>query len=309
MLAVLLKIISVLGIILLILLGILLLVLLLILFFPVCYRLDGKRNIQAQEMYVRVKADWLFGLVRLRYIFPKPGILKVKLLWFTVFDSAAEEKSEDTARDERKSKNPEVVPPSQVKTEQTEEREPSGQEDTPAAEALEDGISCGGPEEQEKESLLYRIKCYILEKYEKIRYTFQSIYDKIKHIWQNISYYKELLQEEDTRLLFSCAGKRMGKILKSIRPRKLRADIVFGTGSPDTTGYAYGIYGMISPKLGNKVVVVPDFTQAVLEGEFYAAGYLTLFHILWNGTFLLLDKRLRSFIGKCKTGWRSENGR
>jgi len=145
--------------------------------------------------------------------------------------------------------------------------------------------------------------------FEKIKYTILNIYDKIKKIWENIiriygdiEYYANLLRDEDTKLLFSHAMFRLGRVLKSIRPRKIRADILFGTGSPDTTGYAYGVYGMLSPFLGQKVLVTPDFTRAVLEGEFYAAGHITAFTILWNGLRLLLDRRLRLFIKKLKAG-------
>ena len=142
----------------------------------------------------------------------------------------------------------------------------------------------------------------ILKKIKKIKYTICSIYDKIKNIWENISYYVELLREEETRQLFSHVVFRLGKILKSIRPRRIRGQLLFGTGSPDTTGYAYGVYGMLSPFLGCRLLVTPDFTRAVLEGDIAVAGHITVFTILWNGLKVLLDKKFRRFVQKMKAG-------
>ena len=74
---------------------------------------------------------------------------------------------------------------------------------------------------------------------------------------------------------------------------KLKANVIFGTGSPDTTGYTFAIYGMFSPKLGKNVCVTPDFTAQVLEGTFYAKGHITVINVLVNVYALVLDKRLK----------------
>lgn len=139
-----------------------------------------------------------------------------------------------------------------------------------------------------------------LQKIEKIKYTFHNICDKIKMIWENISYYSELLQEENTRELFSHACLRIGKILKNIRPRHLEARILAGTGSPDTTGYLYGVYGILLPTLGSKFLVTPDFERAVLEGGIKASGHITVAVLLLNALKLLLDKKLHLFFRKLK---------
>jgi hypothetical protein len=97
MLTILFKILSILGILLLILLGIALVVILLVLFFPVCYKMSGKKNVQ--EMQFTAKIKWLFGLVRVSYSYPVPGKLLAKVLFFTVYDSSAEKKSSAPGED------------------------------------------------------------------------------------------------------------------------------------------------------------------------------------------------------------------
>lgn len=118
--------------------------------------------------------------------------------------------------------------------------------------------------------------------FNKIRYTVGKICDKIKHILNNITFYKDLWNDPETRGLLRHAGNRIGHILKSLRPRKLELTARIGTGSPDTTGYLYGIYGMILPQLGKDICITPDFEQAILEGNFKTSGHFTLACVLFH---------------------------
>lgn len=348
MLSVVLKILSILGILLVCVLGLAVLLLLLVLFFPVCYRVSGKKN--TEEMTVNARAWWLFGLLRASFAYPEPGKILVKVLPFTVFDSGKTaggkgKKSADSPDDragkggagERQKEDAEAAggqTPEKVREqaetaaggrtsedttgkvrEQAETavgEQPPGetagnrreQETTGSGESAEDTgekdrertETTGGGDSAENGKVSF------FQKIGKIKYTIHSIYDKIKNIWENISYYIDLLREEETRLLFSHVLFRLGKVLKNIRPRRIRGQILFGTGSPDTTGYAYGVYGMLSPFLGDRLAVTPDFTRAVLEGDICIAGHITVFTILWNGLRVLLDRKLRRFIKKMKAG-------
>ena len=308
MLTVLFEILSILGMLFLILLAVAILFLLLVLFFPITYRIAGRKD--KAEIALSVSADWLFGLLRFRYRYPEPGNALIKLLWFTVFDS----------RHPPENKEEPPPPDGNAPKEGTEEKQPEAGSSNAAYERDKTGTSNNETDGTHEEtgrkntwsdtkdilSFFEKIQRFLMEKYKKMRYTFIGIYDKIKHIRENISYYKALLEDEETRLLFGHVRQRLGRILKSVRPRKLRADILFGADSPDITGYLYGIYGMLSPALGKHVLVTPDFTGAVLEGRLYAAGHITVFHLLWHGGILFFDKRLHLFFSRLKGG---RNGR
>lgn len=95
MLTILFKILSILGIVLLILLGIALVVILLVLFFPISYKAAGKRT--AEEFWITARVKWLFGLLRMNCDYPDPGKICVKFLFFTLYDSSIE-KPEKTDR-------------------------------------------------------------------------------------------------------------------------------------------------------------------------------------------------------------------
>lgn len=287
MLAVILKILSILGILLLILLCVALVLLLLVLFLPIVYKAEGCYN--ESEKWARFRFRWFFGVLRGGYAYPEPGRFVVKLFWITLYDSGkpkVDSSGQPTANEEK-----ETMQTSDKITEEaiTETVQPQQSENNKEPE----------PENQQEESK-QTLQEKLLAKYEKIKYTIQKIYDKIKHILENIRFYKDLFEKPAVRSLLEHVFKRVGKVLKHILPGKLKADILLGTGSPDTTGYLYGIYGMFSPYLGKNVVVNADFEQKILQGKANARGHITVFTLLINVLAVLLDKRLHLLIRKIK---------
>lgn len=292
MLDIFLQILSVVGILLLVIIGLLLVVVLLVLFFPVTYRVSGKKTVD--ELTVKAKADWLFGLLRMRYTYPEPGKMRVKLLWFTIYESgeeaAKDEKTEENKAGEEKAGKKMAENTASADTEPSAEQKDTLKEEKDKPDTAK--------EEQEHPNNMDG--SWISQKFKKIQYTIRSIYDKIKEIWQNISYYKELFRDSETKLLLSHVILRLRKVVKSLRPRKLKAEILFGTGAPDTTGYVYGIYAMLMPMFGPSVLVTPDFQRAVFEGDFQASGFTTLVVLIWQVLRVVMDKRLKQFMDKLK---------
>jgi len=299
MLAIILKILGILGIILLILLA----VVLLILFFPIGYCVNGVKNTRTTA--VKIKVRWLFGLLRCGGVYPEPGRFIVKVLWFTLYDSNAvpvkkegkvkktkqkKSRGEQTETEGNAAKNQDHAD-GNVAGDKQDGTNPM--EDVKETDPLQNEDAASPKEEKAEEKNAGTWKDKLFAKYEKIKYTIKKIYDKIKHILEEISFYKKLLQDEQTKLLFSHACKRIGKVLRHIRPRKLKVDVTFGASSPDTTGYIFAVYGMLSPKLGKDVCITPDFTGQILEGTLYAKGHITIFTILVNVCALILDKKLK----------------
>lgn len=312
MTGIILKILMVIGILLLVLLGLALTVLLLVLFVPLVYRASGSMDGEKKELKAKVR--WLFGLLRADCCYPEPGRFTVKLLWIKLYDSGQgnekkpkKERRKKAGRQRADSESPngeQSVPESHV-----EEAAGTGNSSEPptVSESVQNAPGSGqdeGQRETEKTgpSSETSVSQKLQDRIEKIRYTIRDKYDKIKKIWKNISYYAELLREENTLALWGHVKIRLLKILKSIRPRHIKADVLFGADSPDTTGYAFGVYGMLSPYLGSKVCLTPDFTQAILKGSFAVSGHITVSVILWNALKVAFDKKLHLFIKRMKAG-------
>ncbi len=326
MLAFVLKVLSILGIVLLAVLAVMLLGLALVLFFPFTYRLSGSKD--AEGLRLSVKVNWLCGLLRVRFRYPAPGRLTAKALWFSLLDMKIP--PEKTVQEETDSGPADAGSPSGKKAlrkaDSSKPSEPEAAESKaidsevahaeavlnaakatngPKTEGFPEAGSEADPAVGEGEGQTAQEGGpfgKISQKVQGIKYTIYNICDKIKGIWKNISYYMELLQEENTKQLAAHAFFRAGRILKGIRPKHVKVRLLFGTGSPDTTGYLYGAYCILSAPLGAGVCVTPDFEEKRLEGEFDIAGHVLVWTFVINGLRLFLDKKLRIFLRRLKAG-------
>jgi len=104
------------------------------------------------------------------------------------------------------------------------------------------------------------------------------------------------IKDEENRQLVTHILFRTKKLLLHIRPRKCRADILFGTGSPDTTGYLLGIYSILSLYLPEQIDVTPDFMERKLEGHISARGRIVPAVLLFHLLKLYQDKTLRKLL-------------
>lgn len=304
------------GRILLGLLALILLLLLLILFFPVTYRLRGERR--EDKLTVSARADWLFGVLRVRYSYPEPGSVTVKLLWKKLIDRSAgsvkktdrKKKASSAEAPDTGSDNRDGAEASGKETGDRDGTEAAGagndsRDRTEAAgtETNDSGDAFSVPPDADGKSADAPAGGF-LGKINKIKYTILKIYGKIKDIWEHLSYYAGVFREDNTVALWKHVRQRLGKVLRSMRPRRMKGSLVFGTGAPDTTGYLFGVYGMLSPSLNYGVCVTPDFTQKILEGDIDISGCFTIWVLTWNVLKLLLDKKLRLFIKRMKAGRR-----
>lgn len=313
MLHVILQILAIIGIVLLCILGLLILLVLLILFVPIRYRAEGSRS--GEEIRLKVRVSYLLRMITVRFEYPKPGSVIARLFGIKVFDTAKKPKEDGGRKNKKKKKkksndsHDETEQKTEAASVKTAEAADSGTttaeetttEEIKAEETKADTAQTEETVTAEKEKLSFR------DKIKKIIYTIQKFCDKIKHIKdtikeiaENISYYKNVITQTENEKLYGRVKDRIFKVLKSIRPRVLRASLHVGTGSPDTTGYLCALYGMLLPVLGNNVILDADFEEAVWEGEFFLKGRITVFTLLRHAVGLLLDKQLRVFVKQLK---------
>lgn len=302
------------GIILAVLIGLVIILLCLTLFVPVRYQLKASRNEGDGEPPVRLKArvSWLFPLFQVRLIYPSDVYLRVKLFFFTIFRIPSKEKAdkklsgEQKGREKRNLKKKKADHKKPDKKQNTAESkgqdENSGQRQAAKAEA--EGIDIGEktsiqPEAIEKSSVLGRLKTVydkIIQFFQKIRYTIESLCDTIKKLRENTAYYMELLQSETFIQAFGLCRGELVSILAYIRPKKLEADLVIGMGDPAATGQILSVYGILIPLIGNHVRVTGDFEQKRIEGTLFIKGRMTLFRFVKAACRIYFNKDIRKLI-------------
>ena len=296
---------SFIGITLLVVLGLILIVLLFVLFVPIRYSGEFQKN--AEVMKLQIKANWLLHLVRVRAEYEKEFLVRAFVLFFKVYDSSKPPKEKKVKEKRSKEKHvkekkleqeniPEAKDEVKKETLQGAISDPTPEQEVNETEEIKESEDVNQTDVKEKKPFFVRMK----EKIENIICKIKSICDKIKDVVQNIQYYLEILQEEETKALFGRCKTRIFKVLKSIRPRKLKVDAIIGTGSPDTTGYLMAIAGMLYPYFGSSVNIVPDFEKTIFEGQIFIKGRITVFVIVLQALKLLLDKELRNLLKRLK---------
>ncbi len=264
--SVVLKILSILGIILLCLLGFLLLVLLLVLFAPVIYRGSGRAHDGEYAACFRFR--WLFGLVRGEFAYPLSKTLRIKALWLTVFDSGGKRRE--------KQENPRKAQRAAARQPLKETAGENAKTAADAADPLKTTKQKAKEQAQDREGAGPK---------------------------NRLQRYLSVAQDRENQDLVKHALSRLGKIIKSIRPRELRAEAVVGLGEPDTTGYLYGAYWMLKPFLGKncRITVTPDFEQQILEGNVVLRGRMITAVLLYQVVRVVVDKRLRKLFGQLQS--------
>ena len=287
--SIILSILKIIGITLLCILGLILFVLSVVLFVPIRYRVTADSNINENEKdyHVRVKVSWLLWLVHGKYEYPGEDGFILKVGPFTVYGKKKKEK--------RVSKNKTVATPAEegIKENTTLEELPK-QNVSNSENVLGETLEAVVEEEKEKNQKGSTLK-------EKILYTRQKIYDKIKNIWQkiknivkNVKKYIGILQSEEFKEAFALCKDSLVRLFCMIKPRKVKIKAIAGLGSPDKTGYMCAAIGVVSPYFKNQIHVMPDFENFVLEGNAVVKGRVYLFVVIIIGIKLFFDKNIRN---------------
>lgn len=298
MLSSVLHVLAIIGIVLLCIIAFLLVVLLAVLFAPIRYRLyvEKEDGWKKENIHIRADISWLAGIIRVKARFFEPQILKVKVLFFTVFDLFKEKKEKRQSKKtlkrqktDQKTEKSTVNEKSKVQNSAAEKVPP--EEKTPAQDAEEE---TAGTEETGKSPSLR-------ERLEKIRYTICSIYDKIKATKETAGYYKELLQSEEFKSCLSFVTGKTGKLLRHILPKRIRGYLLFGTGQPDQTGYILGMISIIWGMRGyDKFHIEADFERQIVEGKIQCKGRLRLATVGILALQIYQKKELKELISKWK---------
>lgn len=335
MLGILLKILSILGICLLVLFCLAVLVILLVLFFPVCYRFRGEREpekiacrVKISWLFGFIRAEYQYpepGEFRIKLLwhklYPKPEASeaeddKSKFAEKREKRSSPKEEKQGTEEQQKKTLQKETLkketsekgvpekenPQKEGSTKEGSEKEHPGEEtqNRETTDSIADTSKAGSSksESSEQEPRIAETESQKTEssgepdsqgRLAKLKYTIRHIYDTICGIVKQI-------RDEENRQLVTHILFRTKKLLLHIRPRKCRADILFGTGSPDTTGYLLGIYSILSLSLPERIDVTPDFMERKLEGHISARGHIVPAVLLFHLLKLYQDKTLRKLL-------------
>ncbi len=332
---------KIIGIVLGSILGLLLALLLVILFVPIHYQINAE---QQGKFQCQIKGNWLLKFIS--YSCEYAGerfIYRLKILGITVKSNLpkrvkkAKQKKSNTNKVSRKKKQKDKLQQKKnsVHTDKNEEKKQNTVEETIENENFSDShknlyqkhepveiekdvkLELNGQELENEFTFFEKASCIFNDKYQKFLKKIQGIKKKIKNmivsIRGSISRIKIIwafLTEEENKTGFHTCMKAVKKIVKHIKPKKLKGYLKFGTGDPCSSGQILGVIAVFYGKYGKFFQIIPDFEEKVLEYTIYAKGKVRIFTIGKIALQLWFSKELKKLIENfehCKE--ELENGR
>lgn len=283
MVAVILKILKIIGIVLLSLLGTALFLALLVLLLPLRYKISAE-NRKDSPLKADFKLTYFFRVLRAYAHYEKDVSVSVKVLWFTLFEfkypSDKNEEESGTLFD-------------------FDDEDVDGILDEDFSGADQDHITDTEDEMADSGDFLNENADHVslkdseensgndpdgnaAEKFTKLKYKVREICDKIDKVRSEYRYYHNVLNSNEAAYAYRNLKKRLFRILKKVLPRKVHAGVIYGFDSPDLTGKVYGLYCIFRNRFDRSSHVTPDFDKAFFEGEVYAKGHFNLWCIVYN---------------------------
>ena len=126
----------------------------------------------------------------------------------------------------------------------------------------------------------------------KVKEVWRTFVQAARNIGQTMRRLQRLMQSERTKRAFTKLKTSLWKLLHILMPRRLKLNLEFSTGSPDTTAQLLGILAMFPVGYQNRWNVHPDFTadNVYADAEFDVKGWILGFSLLKLILGLVLDK-------------------
>lgn len=332
MIHIILLILKILGIILLLFIGLILLSLAVVLFVPIRYRVKMVKEEADGVFWIRGRVYWLLHAVSVQFDYDGTTICKVRILGCVVYDLAkkeyyaqrakereekrqAKEKAKKAAkRTKTRKKRTKTAAVQKTKKQQQAAAElPKGteketgtvqvtmkqQETHKSAKEDADKEKKTAKEPEKKKSFLHKIKEFfnlLWQKLKNIQYTILRFCDRMKQIRNEAEYYKNVLQQEESKAAFLSCKTQLARIWKNIRPAKWNASIRIGFDDPADTGQLLGACSMFYPWVYHHISVEADFERSILQGTFFCKGRVTIFVLLKAAWIIYFDKNIRYFL-------------
>ena len=287
MLSVLFIILKIIGIVLLAIVILLLLLFFCILFVPARYRITGSY----EETFVcKAKITWLLHFIVVKINVEKETVTSIRILGIPL--SVFLRKKKEPAVEKQKTNKPAVE--KQKTNKPAVEKQNINKPQHDANGDKETDTSC----KSEKITFFKIIK----SKIQKIIDLFNSIINQIKLFFTDIKEKKDrikrylsILKSDAAKASFLLCKKKLFKMLKHFIPRKMHANITYGLSDPADTGYILALYSILPEAFGKKVVLYPDFNQAVFKCDFRMKGLIRMWTLLHQILSVIVDKNCKNF--------------
>jgi hypothetical protein len=294
MLTIILGTLKIIGIIILFFILLLILLLGLLLFVPIRYRVKAEYNQKAVgEFYIH----WLLSIISIKGNYKESFYYIVRVFGWKIVDSRKEKKvvSKNKKTKQNKIMDIEKSENKESKIEISQELEPNNAPKNLEELKLEDSSS-----DKPKRFFLAKVWRKIKETIWNIRFKFKAICVRIKKFKGKIRYYLDILEEDNTKEALQLSKNQLLRILKHIKPQKLKIYVEYGDESVEQTARVMALWGMMYPIFLDHIIVIPFFEESKLYVKAYLKGRITLFVLVCVMIRIYFNKNIRVLLERLK---------
>lgn len=255
---------KIIGILILVILGLFFLLTGIVLFVPIRYRIEAKGKSTLQSLEMKMNFSWLLHLLSGYVCYRDEKVdWQVRTAW----------KKWNISRSEKVAKV-EIKPQNFKKSEeiqnQKEEKKP---EKDIEEEKIQQSKNVVNKEERQQRKRKNNSFANKFQKFfQKIKCIICNLCDKIKLLGEKKDKVVEFLENETHQKAWGIVKREVIRILKYLRPKKIKGRIRFGFSDPYLTGKTLAILSICYPFYANEISIEPDFENNVLEGELNIKG-------------------------------------
>ncbi len=312
---------KIIGIVILCILALAILILLSVLFLPLRYKVRADYDSESGDYYLNLDIKWFLGILKIYGNLDKENGLDY---WAKFFGKKIFSKDDEDEEDFEEDDYPELTEEysdSRAKGESPEQtagkEEPEEDSSTKVSLTKEELTEESGESEEAKEEaeeetklpeirkvrkkrgFLGKIKAFldkISRFFQNIRYKTKAVCDKIKSVRDIIIYYKNLLEDEESKRAFAKAWNETKFFARKLKPGKFSLKIHYGAEDPSETGINYGRFAAITTFIGKEVRMLPDFEKKIIHADLFMKGAFRLYVLLVIACRLYFDKRFMKVV-------------
>ena len=134
-----------------------------------------------------------------------------------------------------------------------------------------------------------------------------SILDKVKSITDRIiglkkkkDGYTKLINNVRTKEAIRIVKAQLLKLLRHLKPAKLRGQVTYGAGDPAETGQHLGYMSVFFPLYCDNIDITPDFSKKIFEGDIFIKGRIRIAVICLYVLKVVLNKNVKITVERFK---------
>ena len=140
----------------------------------------------------------------------------------------------------------------------------------------------------------------------KFKYRFKTICGTIKKVYRNIKDFKKFICDERTKMALTFAKGETVKLIRHIKPKKIKGYLIFGFDDPSYTGKTLGLIYMFSRGTRKNFQIKPDFENKVFETDVHVKGRIQVYYLLIIAYRFYKNKNFREVLERRRTYGREQ---